>query len=455
MSENIREIALDSMIEIMENNQFIHVVTAGVLAKHQYLDKTNRAFYSRLVQGTCENIIYIDYITDHFSKVKVKKMKPLIRNNIRLAVYQIIFMDSVPDSAACNEAVKLAGKRGFRGLAGFVNGVLRSIAKGYQGVALPDKNKDELQYLSVKYSVPQWIVKMWSDSMDKEKVYAMLKACNKKSDLVVRVCASPDNLEEEYNKVAKQLEDEGVHVMPGKYLKEAMILKDVDYLGRLTAFNEGKIYIQDESSMLVAHAAGIKGDEFCMDICAAPGGKTLHTAMMLDKGGKIIARDVSDDKVARINDNVIRCGCSNVEAQVFDATVHDDNMEGKADIVFADVPCSGLGVIGHKPDIRYKTKEEDIESLVKLQREILENAVTYVKPGGVLIYSTCTVNDYENIGNVRWLTEKCGLEPESLEPYIPKCLCNETTSKGYLTLVPGINDCDGFFIARFRKRNED
>lgn len=448
MAENIREIALDSLIEIMEHGQMCHVVTGETLKKYQYLDKKDRAFYSRLVQGTIENAIYIDYVIDTFSKTKVVKMKPFIRSLLRMSVYQIKYMDNVPDSAACNESVKLAIKRGFKGLRGFVNGVLRNISRQIESVKLPDKEKDLSLYLSVKYSMPQWIVQMWLDEYGENDTTFMLESFLTRHNITIRSLVGKGKEAD----LVKNLKEDGASVEPANYLKEAFILTKFDHISSLKAFKEGKIYVQDESSMLVAHAAGIKKDDYIIDVCAAPGGKCLHAAMLLDNTGFVDARDLTLDKVEKINENIKRCGYDNIKAKVWDALKKDEDIVGKGDIVLADLPCSGLGVIGQKADIKYKTSREDIRELATIQRNILSVVKEYVKPGGVLIYSTCTVNEEENLNNALWLNDDENFSLESLDEFIPDSLHNEDTKKGYLKLIPGKYDCDGFFIARFRRK---
>lgn len=457
MSENIREIALDSMIEIMENARFCNSVISDVLTKYQYLDKKDRAFYTRLIQGTLEKLIYLDYVIDAVSKIKVRKMKPFIRNDIRLAVYQIIFMDSVPSRAACNEAVSLAKKRGFGGLGGFVNGVLRNISRKYKDIALPDKSDDYTKYLSVRYSIPEWMIDMWLEQYGDDITLKMLESFNERKAIKIRTAADVTTTEGKavLDEIKASLESQNVMAGDGTYVAEALRLDNVDHVAALKVFKSGLIYVQDESSQLVAHAAGIKPGDVVLDLCAAPGGKSLHAAQLLKGTGKVIARDVSEDKVNKIDDNAQRCGCTNIVTQVFDATALDEEMQGAADVVLADVPCSGLGVIGQKADIRYKTSPEDIDSLVSLQRQILKNAVKYVKPGGTMIFSTCTVNEYENGQNVEWIKENSDLLPDSLDEYIPEILRSEDTREGMLRLFPGINDSDGFFIARFIRKKEE
>ena len=224
MGENIRELALDSLIEIMENDKFSHVVINDVLTKYRYLDKKDRAFYTKLVHGTLENVIYIDFVIDSFSKTKTKKMKPLIRNLIRMSVYQIGFMDSVPASAICNEAVKLAGKRGFSGLKGFVNGVLRNISRNYDTIVIPQENF--VRYLSIKYSFPEWMIKMWMEQYSQEITEKILEGFEKENKLCARINARPDQFEE----VLSSLKASGVEVEAGDYVKEAIKISGFDNL---------------------------------------------------------------------------------------------------------------------------------------------------------------------------------------------------------------------------------
>ena len=204
--------------------------------------------------------------------------------------------------------------------------------------------------------------------------------------------------------------------------------------------------------MLVAEAADVRPGDYVIDMCAAPGGKSLHIADLMKGYGMVEARDISDEKVRLITENINRSNMINIKAVRMDATVYDKISEDKADVVIADVPCSGLGVIGRKPDIKYRTTEETIEELIPLQRKILHNAASYVRPGGVIIYSTCTLGSRENLDNVRWFEENYPFETESLDPYIPSEIRRHSTSEGYLQLIPGVHNCDGFFIARLRKK---
>lgn len=459
---NEREIVLEVLLEVTENGQFSHIILRDVLSKYQYLDKRERAFITRVTEGTLEHMIEIDYILDQFSKVKVKKMKPVIRGILRSAVYQLKYMDSVPDRAVCSEAVKLAQRKGFYGLKGYVNGVLRSVARGLDDILYP---KEKMKELSVRYSCPEWILELWSRTYATDVIEAMLEDFQKVKPLTVRCClnrTTPEILKEE-------LEAEGVRADRHPYLPYALCISGYDHLESLEPFRSGMFTVQDVSSMLVSEIADPPAGAQVIDVCAAPGGKALHMAeklLLADeaqlKNGKsgpeentgvrpgyVEARDLTESKTDLIRENIERSGLPNISAVCRDASIPDESAKETADIVIADLPCSGLGVIGKKPDLKYRVSPEGIDSLIGLQRRILSCARDYVKPGGALIYSTCTVNPGENAENVYWFLEE---NPEFSLDDITDRLCPElresVTEKGCLQLLPGIHMSDGFFIAR-------
>jgi 16S rRNA (cytosine967-C5)-methyltransferase len=255
---------------------------------------------------------------------------------------------------------------------------------------------------------------------------------------------APDNLKE-------LLEKENIKVTPSKYLNYAFEIEDYNRMNMIDAFNKGLFQVQDMSSMLVVEVAGIKENDYVIDVCAAPGGKSLHAADKLCGTGHVEARDLTDNKVALIADNINRIGFHNIEAKQADALVLDKGSVEQADVVIADLPCSGLGVIAKKTDIKYKMTEKKQAELVKLQREMLDVIEQYVKPGGTLIYSTCTINKEENIENVKWFVKNHEFELESISNELNDELRNETTDLGYIQLLPGDYGTDGFFIAKLKK----
>ena len=429
---NVRELILDVLLEITKNGEYSHIAIKNTLDKYQYLEKQERNFLTRVCEGTLENMILIDYVINQFSKVKVNKMKPVIRCILRSSVYELKFMDSVPVSATCNEAVKLAQKKGFHNLKGFVNGVLRNISRNLEQISMPDEEKEPEKWLSVKYSMPEWLIEKWQKQYDKTQLEEMFQAFLEKSATSIRVNTEKTTKEE----LRKELEAEQITVMENEEVPNALYIDGYDFLSGITAFQEGKFYVQDVSSMLVSLWAEPKEGAQVIDVCAAPGGKSIHMAELLHGTGMVEARDLTEYKVSLIEENIERCGLTNIRAKQADARVLEEDSVGKADIVIADLPCSGLGVIGKKPDIKYKMSEAKCVELAALQREILHTVQNYVKSGGVFMYSTCTINPQENEENVQWfLKEHADFELERQQQILPK---------------KGKND--GFFLARMVRK---
>lgn len=431
---NTREIVLETLLLITRDGEYSHIALKNVLDKYQYLEKKERAFITRVVEGTLERMIEIDYILNQFSKVKVNKMKPVIRTILRSAVYQIKYMDSIPDRAVCNEAVNLAVKKGFVNLKGFVNGVLRNISRNLDAISYPSKEHLE-EYFSVTYSLPVWLVKQWLSEYDEETVEQMGAAFFKDAPTCIR--CNLDRISKE--ELISQLEKEGVTVAEDDRISCALYIANYDYLAKLESFQKGYFYVQDLSSMEVAEWADPKQGDIVLDVCAAPGGKAIHFAEKLKGTGKVIARDLTDYKVGLIEENIDRSGLTNIEAQRWDATEFDPEMKEAADVVVADLPCSGLGVLGKKTDLKYKMNPETQKELVELQRKILSVVWEYVKPGGKLLYSTCTVHRKENEENARWF----------LDTHPEFSLIKEQQ------MLPGKSGTDGFYIAMFQREDAD
>ncbi len=447
-SLNLREMALEILLEVERNGAYPNVLLKQTLDKYLYMEKQERAFLTRLVEGTVERKLTLDYYLNQVSKTPVNKMKPVIRCIMRMAAYQIFYMDAVPDSAACNEAVKLAQKKGFQTLKGFVNGVLRNLSRQKDSMIMPDAVKESVKAFSVQYSVPEWMV---------EKVikdYGIENAKNMFASLYENVGATSirvNNSKISTEECIKLLEKEGVHVEKAFYVENALEISGYDSLAFLESFEKGYFQVQDVSSMLVGLAADPKPGDKIIDICAAPGGKSIHVADLLKGTGHVEARDLTDYKVSLIEENITRCEFENISAKRADALILDEAAKETADIVIADLPCSGLGVLKKKSDIKYRMGQSQIEELAQLQRDILKNAVTYVKSGGTLIYSTCTIAKEENDLQVDWILENLPLQLVSFEG----CLCEEvlenTDREGVLQLLPGREKTDGFFLAKFRK----
>ena len=450
MAENPRAVVLDILIEVLEHGGFSHQTIYRLLNEEGFTSK-ERAFAVRLARGTIENALLLDDCIDQVSKTPVRKMKPLVRNVLREAVYQIRFMGNVPDSAAVNEAVKLMRKRGLSQLSGFVNGVLRGYLRARDAGKEPQPRTDE-----ARYSTPQWILDLWQESYPSE-MKSILEGLNQKPDLTIAVNTRKISAED----LISHLREEGVEAelleteqfctvtgQPGSKsegaggrqksssLDKIRLNSSVD-LERLPEFKEGLFYVQDLSSMLPAEAVmenlsqaddqgsykQIDGQDSSkqtddqgsgkqtdtqapltvIDLCSAPGGKSINMSLLLGENANIISRDQSEEKIGKIRENAARLGISNIHPQVWDGTKTDPDMIGKADVILADLPCSGLGVFNRKPDIKYRVNEKDLQELQNLQREILTASLPYLKDGGLLVYSTCTVNPGENQENRDWI----------------------------------------------------
>lgn len=428
---SVRELVLDILLEVNEKEQYSHLVIRDVLNKYQYLEKQERAFLTRLAEGTIEHMLEMDFIINSFSKVKVNKMKPLIRNLLRMSVYQLKYMDSIPDAAVCNEAVKLARKRGFGQLRGFVNGVLRNIARELGHLQYPDEKLEPVRFLEVTYSVPAWMVEQWITDFGYDQAKAVCANFLQERPITIRtnlMKITPGALK-------TKLVSEGVTVREVEKLGYAFEISGYDYLQALDSFAEGLFYVQDISSMMVAEIASPEKGSYIIDVCAAPGGKSSHLAEKMEGTGTVEARDLTEYKVSLIEENIERHGLENMKAIQKDATVFDEDSVEKADVLICDLPCSGLGVMGKKTDIRYKMTAEKQKDLVQLQRQILDTVHTYVKKGGTLVYSTCTIHREENAGNVEWFVKKY--------PEFEVLSCEQ--------MFPGGAYHDGFFIAKLRR----
>lgn len=459
-----REIPLEILLTLERERQYSNRLIRAALDKYDYLDDRDKAFIKRLTEGTLERQRELDYYLDHFSSLPVKKMKPFIRCLLRMSVYQMLYMNSVPDSAVCNEACKLAAKHGFGPLRGFVNGILRNLSRNRDSLPLPDESTEPLKLLSVRYSVPEWLVQLWLDEYGREITAAMLEGLLELHPVSLRFCGglSP----EETEKLVGEIAGRGATLKENPYLSCVRLLEHGHHISELPGFAEGKWTVQDVSSALAVELAGIKETDFVMDVCAAPGGKSILAA---EKAARVLSRDVSEEKTELIRENAVRMRAGNIEVQTWDATCFDETYAGKADVVLLDVPCSGLGVMGKKRDIGHRVSREGMESLQTLQREIARVCSRYLKPGGTLLYSTCTVNPEENEEMVRFLTGELGLAPVSLEESLPELLLKQKREtealrdrdgrdhgltaeerRACIQLLPGYMEADGFFIARLK-----
>lgn len=436
-----REIALDGLMEILEEDRFCHIVLGQLLDKYGWLPHRERAFLNRLVEGTVEYRLQEDYVINLFSSTKVSRMKPLIRTLLRMSAYQIFYMDRVPSAAICNEAVKLAGKRGFTGLKGFVNGVLRAIVRKKEKIIWPDDY--------IRLSLPVWMLDDMTAFLGRDRAVLAGETMLQPARPVIR-CRGDENVSMD---LRARLAEKHIEFQP--LTSDGCVLAldgaDVETLDELT--EEGLAAVQDLSSVLAGRCAGFQPGGLVLDVCGAPGGKSIHAADLMRGEGEILIRDVSEAKLPLMEENIRRSGWNNIRAQVWDARVFDPSWEMRADIVIADLPCSGLGVMGRKPDIRWRTGPQQVRELAALQKEILDTVWRYVKPGGRLVYSTCTMTDAENLQNFRYISERYPFKPVDILPAMQCSMPGHwdpdreaDMRQGHLQLIPGTDPCDGFFI---------
>ena len=433
-----RETALNVLIACRKDGAWSNGVLKEYLLRDR-LDSRDAALATRMCYGVLQNRLKLDHYLKQLLTGKLKDLHPAVRDILHLGLYQILEMDRIPDSAAVNESVALAKKycKKQRSAPGLVNAVLRSAVRDRDSLQ-PPKGWQEI------YSHPQALIDLLMGYVGKSRMEAMLKANNEAPKTVVQV----NTLKTTAAKLMLELEKSGVEAQPHEWLENCLVLSGTGDLEKLPAFRDGLFYVQDAAAKLSVLCAQIPENSNVLDCCAAPGGKSFAAAMAMNGTGSIISCDVHGHKAELIRKGAVRLGIENLTTQVRDASVRNPEWVGKMDAVIADVPCSGLGIIRKKPDIRYKNLAE-IEAMPELQLKILQNQANYVRPGGVLLYSTCTLVRAENEGVVeQFLASRpdYNLEPLSLPKPFP-----ENTS-GMLALVPGEYDTDGFFICRLRRK---
>lgn len=446
MDKNPREIAINILKEINEEEAYSNISITRNIGKD--LNSLDEALIREIVYGVIENKLFIDWVIMQYSKIKLKKIAPVIREILRIGVYQIIFMDKIPDSAAVNESVKLAKKYGHKGSIGFTNAMLRNISRNRNNIRFPDRNTDTVEYLSVKYSHPKWMIKKWIKDFGVDFTEELCIANNEKPKLNIRV----NTLKITKQDLMCKLKSRGLNISEGKYAYDSIIIDNPVRITDTDEFKNGLFQIQDESSMLVAQVMNPKPGDFVIDVCSAPGGKTTHIAQKMENRGKIIARDIHEHKLQLIRDNMERLRISIIELEKFNALDLDEKLIEKADCCLVDAPCSGLGLIRRKPDIKWHKEEDNLSKITKLQYEILMNSSKYIKRGGTLVYSTCTIQKEENICLVKkFIDNNKNFKLKSFEDLINDEKLKKSALNGYIEIYPNINDTDGFFIAKMIK----
>lgn len=439
---NARKIAVEILEKVFVQSSYSNIALNSALENGKLNDK-DKGLTTEIVYGTIKYKRTIDYIIQQFTKDKYDKIEPLILNILRISIYQIKYLDKIPEFASVNESVELARNFKSEGAAKFVNGVLRSYLRNRDVDII--KGKNIVDNLSLKYSFEKWMVKLFIKQYGEEQGEKILAALNTTPSVTVRV----NTINSDYDKVYSLLTNNGYDIEDGTICPEAIRIKKGKSIDKNPAFSRGLITVQDESAMLVAPSMDLTPGLTVADMCSAPGGKTTHMAEIMKDIGKIYAFDIHDKKLSLIKQNAERLGIKSIRYNALDATKFNDKLFQAFDRVLIDVPCSGLGIIKKKPEIKWNKTEKDIEDIVELQRQILLNCSKYVKIGGILLYSTCTLNKAENDDNIMWFINE---NPEfKIEPiYFGKVENLIYDEKGFVTILP--NECmDGFFMARFRK----
>ena len=462
-----RDIVLDILTEHEKTGVFSHVIVKRTLDRYASLPLAQRSFIKRLSEGTIERQKEMDGIIESMLRRPDTVIKTTVRCLLRMSIYQIYYMDSVPDFAACDEAVKILRKRHMHEYTGFVNGVLRSVCRQKQAGAGPAgmnqpgaaaegdgfgrRNSGNAAADSAQTGlIPDFVRQMWLDEFGEKNTEELIQAIQKIRPVCIRFDSRTGP--EERKKIIEDIRALGARAEQGRWLPECWYLSHIPSVMSLPGFMEGKWTVQDESSQMAAHAAAPEclpdGQPLILDLCAAPGGKTMHLAS-LRPDARIIACDVSVKKTDIIRANIKRMRCANVNVQERDATIFEPSFAQQADLVICDLPCSGLGVMTRKRDIGSNITPERITQLVTLQKKILQNAVQYVKPGGVLLYSTCTIDPMENEKVSSYISGRLGLVPDPVGDFLPEGLPGV---KGHqVQLLPSVHGTDGFFMARFRR----
>lgn len=412
--------------------------------REQGLDRRDAALATRLCLGVVQNRMLLDFYLQQFSTMKLSKMESKVRTGLRIGLYQMLFLTKIPVSAAVSEAVELTKEHcKNQRAAGLVNGVLRAAARHLDDLPTIDR-ADPVSYLSLLYSHPRWLVEAFLDRLGPEETEALLAWDNGEPDVTVQVVTCRHTTEA----ATRSLEEEGVTVRPHPWLTDCLILTGTGDLAERAAYQEGMIYAQDPAARLAVLAAGLRPGDRVLDACAAPGGKSFAAAMVLGDEGSITACDIHSHKIALIEAGARRLGLGSITAHVHDGREHEPAWDGAFDAVLADVPCSGLGVIQKKPEIRYKDPEA-LAGLPRVQTALLENLCRYVRPGGVLLYSTCTLLRAEDEDVVAGFL---AAHPEFVREGFTLPGPVGAVPEGEITLWPQRTGTDGFYLARLRRK---
>ncbi|NTZ18284.1 16S rRNA (cytosine(967)-C(5))-methyltransferase RsmB [Paenibacillus sp. JMULE4] len=442
-----REAALDVLLRIEQDRSYSNLLLNRTLQQYQ-LDRPDAGLATEIVYGTIQRQGTIDYFLEKFVKGGLAKLQPWVRSLLRLSFYQLYYLDRIPEHAVVNEAVQLAKRRGHQGISGMVNGVLRNVLRRKAELVLPDGLPDDRR-IALATSHPEWMVRRWIRQFGKEAAERICEANNRPPRVSIRV----NRLRLAPAELAERLRQGGLEAEPSDVAPAGVVVRGGGNMALTREYAEGLFTIQDESSMLVAEWVDPQPGERVLDCCAAPGGKTTHLAEKMQDCGEIIACDVHEHKEQLIREQAERLGLRSIRTVRADArSLAGQFPAGSFDRILLDAPCSGLGVIRRKPDMKWSRQESELESVCEVQQELLDSIHSLLKPGGVLVYSTCTVEKAENEDMIRAFLER---HPE-FEPDAPPSgqtgRLSLPAGQAFVQIMPYDFGSDGFFIARLRKR---
>jgi 16S rRNA (cytosine967-C5)-methyltransferase len=443
-----REVALEVLTKVVDQGAYANLALQQILSSEQ-LAQADKALVTELVYGSLKQRLTVDWHLQSFLSKPLGSLPVLLQNVLRLGAYQILYLDRVPPRAAINDAVNQVKNLGFAGLSGVVNAVLRNLDRNKDKLTLPDQSKEPAKHLSVVYSHPLWMVERWLKRWKFDDTRALCESNNLPAPTWLRVNTLRISREE----LMEQLAQAGAEVSLGDKAPESIEIKNFIGVEKLAPFQEGLCTMQDESSMLVAHVLAPKPGESIIDACAAPGGKTTHIAQLMEDKGEIRAFEIHPHKLPLVEGIAHRLGIHSITAIEGDATHLSELVSGPVDRVLVDAPCSGLGVLRRKSDARWNKKPEDIPQLQQLQLQILREAAKLVKPGGTLVYSTCTTEPEENFDVIKLFRQEFPeFTPVDLNQVLPfeleRTADQHMATKGFIQFLPHIHNTDGFFIAR-------